>query len=122
MEAPASTEGRHRAWNSVWLILQKRFHKGPNPPKHENHTGSYQRGSQIQCREGLGSTGWLPGPLDKLVCVAHTSKDTQIQHQQGRAGGAETLVNNEHNRSRQERYFLVGLLWKGESRRNNELP
>ena len=91
MEAPASTEGRHRAWNSVWLILQKRFHKGPNPPKHENHTGSYQRGSQIQCREGLGSTGWLPGPLDKLVCVAHTSKDTQILHQQGRAGETKPL-------------------------------
>lgn len=63
-----------RAWNSVWLILQERFHKGPNPPKHENHTGSYQRGSQIQCREGLGSTGWLPRPLDKLVCVAIPAK------------------------------------------------
>lgn len=41
----------------MWLIPQKRFHKGPNPPKHENHTDSYQRGRQTQCMEGLGSPG-----------------------------------------------------------------
>lgn len=82
------------------LILQKRFHKGPNPPKHENHTGSYQ-GSQIQCREGLGSTDAVPNWISWFVWPVPAK--TQIQHQQGRAGGA---VNNEHNRS---------FVWEGAS-------
>lgn len=62
----ASTE----AWNLVWLVLQKRFHKGPNPPKHKNHMGSHQIGNQTQCKEGVVSAGRLPTPLDKLVCAA----------------------------------------------------
>lgn len=52
------------------MANSKRFHKGPNPPEHENHMGSHHRGSQTQFEERLESTGWLPGPSGKLVCTA----------------------------------------------------